>query len=224
MVTTEVGIETPLARIAAARSQGFGLAVVAGPAGGPGWRAAHDVAPVGDLVDVTEAALAPAPPAVAAAWHIEAHAWHAASLVVAALLSEGALAPLESAQVHHGENGLVRPDGWIRGATPVDAAELLEAHMAPVIGALAGRRAERALWRQTSDRLGQAVLWCGEAFGSRADVWAAGTRMLEANTRLRAHAGFHLRDREPFRRRSGCCLSYRCVDGELCPACPLVRE
>jgi hypothetical protein len=227
-VSAVVPTTSPLDRIATARANGFGLAVVAGPAAGAGWRAAHDVAPLDALVARTERALHPAPPAVAAAWHLEKHAWHAASLVLAALLVDGSLPPLGGAQVLDGPHGwtdaiAVRPGGWARGAAPVDAAELLEAHLAPVIGALAGRRAERALWREAADRVGQATLWCGEAFGRRADAWAAGAALLSAHTRLRAHAGFVLRDGEPFRRRGGCCLSYRCADGVLCDDCPLRR-
>ena len=160
---------------------------------------------------------------------MENHAWQVGSLVIAALLSERALPPLGHAQVRDGEHGwaeaiAVPPDGWIRHATAIDAAELLEAHLAPVIRALSARRAERALWREASDRIGQAVLWCGEAWGRRADAWALGTALLAAHTRLQAHGGFHLRHGEPFRRRGGCCLSYRCTDGELCPDCPLRRE
>jgi hypothetical protein len=220
---------SPLERIAAARAGGFGLAVVPGPASGPRWRAAHDIAPLDALVARTDRALHPAPRAVAAAWHVEKHAWHAASLVVAALVVDGSLPPLGSAQVRDGEHGwteaiAVPPGGWTGGASPVDAAEALEAHLAPVVQALASRRAERALWREAADRVGQATLWCGEAFGRRADAWAAGAALLGAQTRLRAHAGFALHQGEPFRRRGGCCLSYRCADGVLCPDCPLRRD
>jgi hypothetical protein len=215
--TTGVSDPTLLDRVAALRANGFGLAVVTGPVEGPGWRDAHDVAALHDLVDRTEAVLSPAPRAVAAAWHLEKHAWHAASLVVAALLLGRALPPLERAQVRDGTHGwteaiAVPPHGWAGRATAVDAAEQLEAHLAPVVAAL------------SADRVGQAAVWCGEALGARAAAWAAGAGILAAHTRLRAHAGFHLRDGEPFRRRGGCCLSYRCADGELCPDCPLRRD
>ena len=131
--------------------------------------------------------------------------------MVAALLCDGALPDLSTAQVRDGDSGWVEelaidPRGWRAGASARDAAEALDAHLEPVIAALSARRAARALWREASDRVGQAVLWCGEAFGRRREAWALGTLLLASPTRLRAHAEFELRDGVPFRRRGGCCL------------------
>jgi hypothetical protein len=229
-VTVAAGTCTgPVERIAAARANGFGLALVPGPATGPGWRDAHawvhDPALRDDLVALAQATAGTDRP-VGVAWFFEKHAWHVASLVVAALLSERALPPLHRAQLLFGEYGwadavAVPGDGWEPCATPADAAAALEAHLFPVVEGLRGLRAPRALWREAGDRLGQAVLWCGEAFGAREEAWALGTAMLEAPTRLRAPARFQLRDGEPFRPRTGCCLAHRAPGYPTCPDCPL---
>ena len=219
----------PLDRIAAARANGFGLAVVEGPRSGAGWHHAHAIAHDPELrdalLDQAQGATDSDLHAVAVAWVLEKHAWHVASLVVAALLIDGSIPPLNRAQLMHGESGwadaIAVPAGPWRHGDAVDAARALDAHLAPVIAALAHRRAARALWREAGDRVGQAVLWCGEAFDARDRAWSIGAQILAAPTRLRAPARFEVRDGVPFRLRTGCCLAHRAPGGVTCADCLL---
>jgi ferric iron reductase protein FhuF len=138
-----------------------------------------------------------------------------------------ALPPLEDVSLRYCDSGwpdaiALPPDGW----EPADSealAERLDAHLAPLVDLLARHRPARALWRSAGDRLGQAALWCGEALGDRRAAWTLATDALAAPTRLRAPAGFDLADGTPFRRRTGCCLSYRCDGGAICADCPRGR-
>jgi hypothetical protein len=229
---SETAPPATLARIVAARANGFGLAVVAGPQPGPGWRdadaLARDPRLRDEVLDRAHAASGSALAAVGVAWVLEKHAWHAASLVVAALLVDGTLPPLHRAQLLYGATGwadaiAVPPGDWAH-ADPVEAAAALDAHLGPVIAALHGRRAPRALWREAGDRVGQAALWCGEAFGAREEAWSIGAQILAAPTRLRAPARFELRDGAPFRLRTGCCLAHRTPGGAACADCLLGQD
>jgi hypothetical protein len=220
---------SPFDRVVAARANGFGLAVVAGPARGPEWFDAHalvhDAALRDERLALAHAESGSDLPAIGPAWLVESHAWAVGSLVVAALLADSSLPPLHLLQVLHGPRGLVDavavpPDGW-RHADPTEAAVALDAHLGPLIDALRGRRAPRALWREASDRIGQAVLWCGEAFDAREEAWSIGAQILAAPTRLRAPARFELRDGAPFRLRTGCCLGHRTPGAAACSDCLL---
>ena len=226
---TAVAAGAPLQRIVAARSGGFGLSVCEGPLDGPGWRhgdaIATDAALREDLLDRARRAAGTDMTALAVAWIVEKHAWHVASIVVAALLLDGTLPPLRRVQLLYGESGwpdaiAVPASGW-EHADAADAARALDDHLAPVIAALGSRRAPRALWREAGDRIGQAALWCGEAFGAREHAWSIGAQLLVAPTRLRAPGQFRLRDGEPFRLRSGCCLAHRAPGGAACADCRL---
>jgi hypothetical protein len=220
-----------LAPLAAARANWFGLALRAAPvpAGEEGWRpagaAAADPALLEALLARTAAGAGTRSPAVAATWHLEKHAWHVASAALAGVLVHGALPPLEGALLRDGEQGwaeavALAPAGWAP-AGGAALARALEAHLTPVVHACARHRPRRALWRSVGDRLGQAALWCGEAFGDRAAAWALGEEALAAPTALRAPAGFALVDGAPARRRTGCCLSHRRPGGPVCADCPL---
>jgi hypothetical protein len=216
--------------LADAEANGFRLPVRAAPppAHEPGWRPAD--APAGNptllqaLLDRTAAAIA-GPRVVAATWHLEMHAWHAASTSLAAILLHGSMPPLEQALLHDAEEGwadaiALPASSW----APADGSALaigLQAHLAPTVEALAGHRPSRALWRCAGDRLAQAALWCGEAFGDRRRAWALASEALAAPTPLAAPAAFELVDGVPFRRRTGCCLSHRCAGGLACDDCGL---
>jgi hypothetical protein len=216
----------PVAPLAVARAGGFGLGVRAlpVPSDEDGWRPAGAVAE--DLGVLLPRAIAAAGPrAVGATWLLEKHAWFVAGAQLAALLVHGAMPPARALWVRCGASGwpeavALPTAGW----APADGARIaaaLEAHLVPLVEALAAHRARRPLWRSAGDRLGQAALWCGEAFGARGRAWALASDALAAPTALRAPAGFALRGGEPFRRRTGCCLSRRCPDGATCPDCPL---
>jgi hypothetical protein len=92
------------------------------------------------------------------------------------------------------------------------------------VDGLARGRPRRSLWRSVGDRLGQAAVWCGEAFGDREGALALAADVLAAPTPLRARAGFVLRGDQAYRPRTGCCLSHRCAGGSTCDDCPLLHR
>jgi FhuF 2Fe-2S C-terminal domain len=154
--------------------------------------------------------------AVAATWQLEKHAWY----VAYAALERGAIPPLHAARLHIGEHGWAEGielpgDGWEVG-DGVAIAAALEAHLAPLVDELSGYRPRRALWRSVGDRIAQAALWV--------PAIELAEEILAAPTAFHAPAGFELRDGEPFRRRTGCCLSHRCEGGTVCEDCPLATR
>jgi hypothetical protein len=194
-----------------------------------GW---HPAARAGDDAQLRAALLARAAraagtssPAVAATWHLEKHVWFVCVAALEGLVVHGAMPPLDALALRYGAEGWAEaaatpPDGWLP-ATGAELAERLEAHLSPLVEALAVHRPRRALWRSAGDRLGQAALWCGEAFGDRPATWALAADALEAPTALRACARFELREGEPYRRRTGCCLNHRRPEGATCADCRL---
>jgi hypothetical protein len=223
----------PIRPLARARAGGFGLdiRVVPPPADEPGWRPADAVARqprrLEVLLDRTATAAGTTSRAVAATWHLEKHAWHVASASLAAILVHGTMPPLEQAVLRDAEEGwpdaiAVPPSDW----TPANGATLaarLEAHLEPLVDALCHHRPAGALWRSVSDRLGQAALWCGEAFTDHRRAWTLAGEAMTAPTALAAPTGFDLVDGVPFRRRTGCCLSHRCQPALICDDCRLRR-
>lgn len=227
---TAAAVAFPVAPLAHARAGGFGLGVRATPAP-PGWHeagaAARDARLLGSLLARTADAAGTRAGAVAATWYLEKHAWFACGAALGGLLVHGAMPPLGRAFVRHAGEGwvdaiAVPEQGW-EPADPAVLAARLEAHLAPLVAALTDRRPARALWLCAGDRLGQAALWCGQAFGDRAAAWSLAAEALAAPTALKAAPGFAMRAGEPFRRRRGCCLSHRCDDGATCDDCPLSR-
>lgn len=220
-----------IAPLVAARANGHGLAIRPAPlpADATGWLSAgtfaRDRELLAEALERTARAAGTASRAVAATWLLEKHAWHVASAALAAVLVHGAVPPLDGALVQLGEHGwadaiALPPDDWEPAGGRVLAARLA-AHHGPLVEALAPYRSRRALWRSVGDRLGQAALWCGEAFDDHRRAWAIAAEALTAVTALAAPAGFELLDGAPFRRRTGCCLSHRCPDGRVCDDCPL---
>jgi hypothetical protein len=229
-VSVAVDLIRPLA---AARANGFGLDVRAAPAPAdePGWRPAHAAARDPELLeallDRTAVAAGTGSRAVAATWHLEKHAWHAAAPSLAALLVHGAMPPLDESLLRDGEHGWAEAIAVpVANWAPADGERLatrLEAHVAPVVEALSRHRSSRSLWRCVGDRLGQAALWCGEAFGDRRHAWTLASEALAAPTALAAPPRFALVDGRPYRRRTGCCLSHRCASELICEDCVLRR-
>jgi hypothetical protein len=223
-----------VAPIAAARASGYGVPVVAAPspAAEPGWRpilaAAHDEALLEELLRRTAETNGTSLRPLGVTWHLEGHAWYVAAVAVGGLLAHGLMPPLDACELRDGSYGgpeciAVPTEGW----EPADGPELaarFAAHLEPLIEALSRGRPRRALWRCAGDRLAQAGLWCGEAFGARERAWALLEAALAAPTPLQAPAGLELVDGAPFRLRSGCCLSYRAPDGVYCPDCRLERK
>ena len=222
----------PVDAIAAARAGGFGLPLQRLPeAGDPGWRpagaAAADAALREELLRSSADATGTGSPMVAATWLLEKHAWHVAAVALGSVLLDGRVPPLERLLVRDGAEGWVEAlalpgDGWRPGGAKELAAGF-EAHLAPLVEELAAHRARRPLWRSAGDRLGQAALWCGEAFGDSARAVRLAADVLTAPTALRAPARFTVHEGVPFRRRTGCCLSYRCPGEVSCEDCSRVR-
>ena len=212
-----------LAPIAAARANDFGLAVRPLPGDPAGWRPAAAVPDLGPLLDAVAAGAGTASRAVAATWLLEGHAWSVASAALAAVLVHGLAPPLDRGLVRDLPGGTVEAlalpaEGW----DPCDGGQLaarLEAHHAPLVEALGAFRPRRALWRSVGDRVGQAAIWCAEAFGDRDAALALASDVLSAPTALRAPAVFAVVDGAARRRRAGCCLSFRVPGGDVCPDC-----
>jgi FhuF 2Fe-2S C-terminal domain len=225
----------PVAALADARAHGFGLGVerITGDWRAQGWRpatlAAEDVHLREELIARSAAGAGTPSRAVAATWLVERHVWLAAGAALAGVLVHGAIPPLDAALLRDGEYGwadaIALPDtGWTAVGGGAALAAHLEAHLHPLVEAFACERPRRALWRSAADRLGQAALWCGEAFGAHERAWTVAGDALTADTALHAPAGFMMRAGRPFRRRIGCCLSHRCPGGDMCDDCPLPRR
>jgi hypothetical protein len=221
----------PIRPLAAARANGFALDIrpAPRPASEPGWRSAvatgRDGELLGALLARTAATAGTASRAVAATWHLEKHAWYVAAATLAAILEHDAMPPLDEALLRDAEQGwpeaiAVPRSGWV-SADGAGLAEGLEAHLAPLVDALARHRPAKALWRSASDRLGQAALWCARAFQDRSGACALASQALAAPTALAAPAQFELINGTPARRRVGCCLSHRCPGGITCEDCGL---
>jgi hypothetical protein len=215
--------------IAAARADGYGVTVEPLPVSGPGWRRGAEVpGHLDELLAAVAEATGTRSPAATVTFFLEPYAWHLAAACVGALLCSGALPPLDDVQVHD------TPEGWCDaialpagGWTPATGAELaarLEAHLAPLVGALASQRPTSALWRSVGDRLGQGALWAGAAFEDPDGAWDLLEAALAAPTTLRAACAAETADGRRFRRRTGCCLNHRSPDGPICPDCVIVRS
>lgn len=224
-----------LSPVAAAEVAGFGLPLrpLPRPADEPGWRTAQtladDPALLQDLLGRGAAALGSPSGAglVAATTLIEAHAWYVAATALGGVLLHGRIPPLEPLLLRDGPEGWVNElalpaHGWERGGG-AELAVQLETHLAPVVAALAPHRRPKPLWRSVGDRLGQAAIWCGTAFEADAQVLEIATDALSAPTALRAPARFTVQDGVPFRRRTGCCLTYRTAEAVHCDDCSLIR-
>ena len=176
-------LRSALARIADARAGGYGLLVEQRSEPGDGWSAADDLVRDDGPLDGMVAAVARSAgidhPPLGAEWLLEHHAWQGASLTAAAMMS-GWVPDLEPGNVlvkfkDGAIWGIALRGGAVREVRGEEALaraghDALVAHVSPLLDALAARRlrAARALWRGAGDRVGQAFLWCAEAFGDPA--------------------------------------------------------
>jgi ferric iron reductase protein FhuF len=121
--------------------------------------------------------------------------------------------------------GRVREHAGERALAAAGHAALF-AHVEPVVDALVTRRLRprRALWRAAGDRVGQAFLWCAEAFGAPARARRLAELVLledsPLHVPLRSAVG---EDGTTYHLRASCCLNHRVPGAELCPGCPLRR-
>jgi hypothetical protein len=99
----------------------------------------------------------------------------------------------------------------------------LEAHLAPLVPAIAAARLRpaRALWRSAGDRVVQSALWAGAAAGRDADAVALARDVLDAPTPLcvpvRVATG---ESGVPMQQRASCCLAHRTPSKLVCENCP----
>jgi hypothetical protein len=94
----------------------------------------------------------------------------------------------------------------------------------PVVEALhaASGRPKRALWRTTTDRSAQALLWGGLCCGDADAGEAAAHAVLDGTTPLRSRPRFASRPHRVVL-RAGCCLYW--TTGEApCETCPLAER
>jgi hypothetical protein len=221
-----------LDRINALRGGGFGLTVEQRDGPGDGWLAADALEGELDvlLVGIAELAGIDHPP-LGAEWLLEHCAWQGASLAVAAAL-DGWVPDLSPANVllwfrDGGVWGIALREVRSAGAGPRAAHDQLEALLRPVVAAITARRlrAERPLWRAAGDRVGQAVVWAGDAFGDPGRARRLGEAMLAPPSPMHVPLQTALSgDGVPFHVRSSCCLLHRVPGVEVCAGCPLRRS
>ena len=233
-------LDAALARIAEARAGGYGLFVARRSEPGDGWYEAgvlaRDDGPLDGLVADIARAAGTDLPSVGGEWLLELLAWHGAALTAAAMMSGRWVPDLSPANVLVGvEGGSVLGIALRGGSAREYAGEralaraahaALHAHLAPLIDALVARRLRprRALWRAAGDRVGQAFLWCAEAFGAPARARRLAVLVIEPPSPLHVPlltaAGD---DGAPLHLRASCCLWHRVPGSSLCPGCPLRR-
>jgi hypothetical protein len=230
-----IGTSVDIGRLAGAQAGGFGLGVheLEEAAGEPGWRPALAVAEdeelLADLIERGADAAGTRSRAVAATWHLEQYAWHAAAVALGGVLLFGAVPPLAEALVRDDASGWIEgiavpENGWAAGGGE-ELADELATHLAPLIAALARFRPAAALWLSAGDRLGQAAAWWAEAIGDATSAAAQASRALDAPTPLRATADFRIEGSgEVGRPRAGCCLNFRVPGGSECPDCSLAER
>jgi hypothetical protein len=233
-------LRSALARVAEARAGGYGLAVEQRCEPGAGWLPADELVREGGPLDGMVNAVAHQAgfdhPPLGAQWLLEHHAWQGASLTAAAMMS-GWTPDLTPRNVlvrfHDGAlSGIALRSGPVRELRD-DAAlaraghDAVVAHVSPLVHALATRRlrAARALWRSAGDRVGQAFLWCAEAFGDAERAARLATTTIAPPSPL--HVPLRTardEDGTPFHVRASCCLYHRVPGAAPCPGCPLHRS
>ena len=115
----------------------------------------------------------------------------------------------------------------VAGADPRAAHDELEALLTPVVAAILARRlrAERPLWRAAGDRVGQAVVWAGAAYGDPDRARRLGEAMLAPPSPMHVPLRTELTDEGvPYHVRASCCLYHRVPGAQVCAGCPLRRS
>lgn len=235
-------IERAIGRIGAARADGYGIIVQRRDGAGEGWIEAGSIGTDGELTAATIGAVSgmygDLEPYIQAEWMLESVARAIGDLAGSFALATGSLPPLEPDRVLLAvEGGLVRgtavtSDRLEPGDLPELAdrlregvVRLLEPTVAWIDGE--GLRPAKTLWHAVSDRLAQALVWCGKAFDRPGDALQL-TRLTvgpdSPDPRLtipveRAEDDYG----DEFHLRKTCCLAYRTEGGELCQSCPLQK-
>ena len=233
-------LDAALARIADARAGGYGLFVARREEPGEGWllaeALARDDGPLDELVAGMARSAGTDLHTVGGEWLLELLAWHGAALTAAAMMSGRWVPDLRPPNVLVGFDGgsvlgIALRGGEARGrgderALARAAHRALAAHLEPVIDALVARRLRprRALWRAAGDRVGQAFLWCAEAFDAPARARRLAELVLEPGSPLHVpYVSAVGADGVPYHLRASCCLYHRVPDATPCPGCPLLR-
>ena len=221
-----------LDRISALRGDGFGLTVEQRDAPGDGWLAVDAIAADLDglLAGIYDLAGLRHPP-LGAEWLLEHCAWQGASLAVAAAM-DGWVPDLTPGNVllwfrDGGVWGIALREVRAAGADPRAAHDALEAFLTPVVAAITARRlrAARPLWRAAGDRVGQAVMWAGAAYGDPGSARRLGEAMLAPPSPMHVPLRTDVaEDGTPYHVRSSCCLYHRVPGAEVCAGCPLRRS
>jgi len=220
-----------VARIAGASLDGFrpDLRVVGAP--GPEWTS---IAALGTAETTAErrarvrGSAGPGVPArIGACWDVEGIAWFLGALVAGSMLGAGVVlvANAESVWARIGPDGLaeglaVSSHAPATPARPAAARRILQELLTPIVEAGA-RTPPRVLWWHAGDRVADAVLWCGEAFGQPDDATRIGHELLTSGVPYSVPLGL---EAGRARTRRTCCLSRLTADGELCEGCPHQRN
>ncbi len=175
------------------------------------------------------------PAAAHGTWLVESQAWAVASAAVLGLLASGSAPALATLRFHLrvSDDGLVA--GIVFGSDRLEHDDPdvmtdrvgagLQAHLAPLVGALVDRGVRRPapLWRAAGDRVAQGALWAGAAAGR----WDEGVRTAERLVAAPAPFAVPLRAAvapgTPLRRRAGCCLAHRVPGHDRCDDCPVAQ-
>jgi hypothetical protein len=220
-----------VARIAGASLDGFrpDLRVVGAP--GPEWMS---IAALGTAEAAAErrarvrrSAGPGAPARIGACWDVEGIAWFLGALVAGSMLGGGAVlvASPDSVWARIGPDGLaeglaVSSDAFAAPARLAAARRILHELLAPVVE-VGARAPARVLWWHAGDRVADAVLWCGEAFGRPDDAKRLAYELLAPGVPYSVPLGL---EAGRARTRRTCCLSRLTAGGEPCEGCPHQRD
>jgi hypothetical protein len=220
-----------VARIAGASLDGFrpDLRVVGTP--GPEWTS---IAALGTAETAAErrarvrcSAGPGAPARIGASWDVEVIAWFLGALVAGSMLGTGVvlIASADSVWARIGPDGLaeglaVSSTALAAPARPAAARRILHELLAPIVEAGA-RAPAHVLWWHAGDRVADAVLWCGQAFGQPDHATRIGHVLLAPGVPYSVPLGL---EAGRARTRRTCCLSRLTAGGELCEGCPHQRN
>ncbi|MCO5315318.1 MAG: (2Fe-2S)-binding protein [Solirubrobacterales bacterium] len=235
-------IERAIARITAARADGYGIIVQRRAGSGAGWVEAVALGADPDLTAETVGAVqgmyGDLEPYIQAEWMLESLARGVADLAGSFALAVRAIPDLAPDRV------LLAIEGGLVRATAVTSDRLDEADLpglakllregftelvAPTIGWIDGQglRPAKTLWHAAADRLAQSLVWSGKAF-DRPDEALELTRLTVGPESPDPRLRIEIRRAEDeygdeYHLRNTCCLAYRTEGGELCQSCPLQK-